>query len=284
MITPFSADGVDLERMGKLLDFQAANGTKAIVLAGTTGENATLEIHEYERLVDFSISHINGTMKTIVGVGGNNTAHCAERARFVSRCGADAVLLSTPYYNKTTQQGLTAHFSAVADASDIPLLLYNVPGRTAIGIAPETYAVLAEHPNINGVKEASGDMSLTARVLAECGDRLNVWSGNDDQTVPMMALGAKGVISVASNVVPAAVAQLCEDCLQGDFKSAAQLHRRYAELMRLLFAETNPIPVKAALQMMGLDSGRLRLPLIALSEDNREKLRRCLLRLELISA
>ena len=283
MVTPFSAEGVDHERMGKLLDFQAENGTKAIVLAGTTGENATLEIHEYERLVDLSVRAVDGRMKTIVGVGGNDTRRCAENARFAAGCGADAVLLTAPYYNKTTQAGLIAHFTAVADASSVPLILYNVPGRTAIGIAPETCRALAEHPNINGVKEASGDVSLAARVLSECGDRLNVWSGNDDLTLPLMALGAKGVISVASNIVPAAIARLCEECLNGDFAAAGRINRRYAELTRLLFAETNPIPVKAAMELMGLDSGLLRLPLVPMSDGNRSLLRDCLRRLALIA-
>ncbi len=281
MITPFTAGGVDLERMMQLLDFQAENGTKAVVLAGTTGENATLEIHEYERLVDLSVSRVGGRMKTIVGIGGNNTAHCAENARFAAKAGADAVLMTAPYYNKTTQRGLIRHFETVADASELPLILYNVPSRTSIGIAPETYRALAKHPNINGVKEASGDLSLAARVLSECGGSLNVWSGNDDQTVAMMALGAKGVVSVASNIVPKTIARLCQCCIDGNFAAAAALHRRYSELMRLLFIETNPIPVKAAMQMLGLDSGRLRLPLVELSAEHAAELRKCLERLEL---
>ena len=273
VITPFSADGIDLEQMGKLLDFQAENGTKAIVVAGTTGENATLEQREYERLVEYCIRRTEGRMKVIVGVGGNNTAHCLEKAKFAQFAGADAVLMTTPYYNKTTQRGLVAHFSRVAEAAEIPLILYNVPSRTAIGISAETYKTLSQHPNINGTKEASGDFSLIGRIAAECGSDLFIWSGNDDQTVPMMALGALGVISVLSNVLPSVTARLCELCLQGDFSSAAALSAKYEALTRSLFLETNPIPVKAAMQLLGLDSGTLRLPLVPMSSENLVKLR-----------
>ena len=192
IITPFTEDGVDEIRLEKLLDFQRDNGTKAVVLAGTTGENATLDRREYETLSDTAVRHVNGAMKLIVGVGGNNTAACVDKAKFARRAGADAVLMCPPYYNKTTQAGLLRHFLTAADAAELPLILYNVPSRTVLGIAAETYRELARHPNINGVKEASGDFSLIARVAAECGDDLNLWSGNDDQTIPMMALGAKG--------------------------------------------------------------------------------------------
>lgn len=273
VITPFTADGINLEQMGNLLDFQAENGTKAIVVAGTTGENATLEQLEYERLVEYCIRRTEGRMKVIVGVGGNNTAHCLEKAKFAQFAGADAVLMTTPYYNKTTQRGLVAHFSRVAEAAEIPLILYNVPSRTSIGISAETYKTLSRHPNINGTKEASGDFSLIGRIAAECGTDLNIWSGNDDQTVPMMALGALGVISVLSNILPSATAKLCELCLQGDFSSAAALSAKYEALTRSLFLETNPIPVKAAMQLLGLDSGTLRLPLVTISNENLEKLR-----------
>lgn len=281
MITPFSADGIDFARMENLLDFQRNNGTKAVVIAGTTGENATLTSAEYERLTEVSIQHADG-MKTIVGVGGNNTAACVGKARFAQRAGADAVLMTPPYYNKTTQAGVVRHFETVADAVEVPLILYNVPGRTAIGIAPETYRALSRHPNINGVKEASGDISLAARIAAECGDDLNLWSGNDDQTIPMMALGAKGVISVVSNVLPALVARLCSLCLAEDYAAARELYTNYAGFYRLLFIETNPIPVKAAMAMAGLDSGLLRLPLVELSEENGEKLKNCMKKIGLI--
>ena len=180
--------------------------------------------------------------------------------------------MSTPYYNKTTQRGLLRHFLTVADGAEIPLILYNVPSRTGIGISAETYRCLSEHPNINGTKEASGDFSLIARIMSECADALYIWSGNDDQTIPIMALGGKGVVSVASNIVPLAVASLCENCLRSDFAAARRIHAAYSELFRLLFIETNPIPIKAAMQLCGLDSGRLRLPLVEISDENRHKL------------
>lgn len=274
IITPFSDDGIDYERMKKLLDFQRENGTKAIVLAGTTGENATLDIREYEELVDLCIQHAAGGMKMIVGVGGNDTARCLSKARFAAAAGADAVLMTPPYYNKTSQRGLVRHFMAVADASEVPLILYNVPGRTVLSITAESYLRLSAHPNINGVKEASGDISLAARLAAECGDALNLWSGNDDQTIPMMALGAKGVISVVSNVLPGVVAELCDLCLAGDFKKGLELYTKYAEFYRLLFVEVNPIPVKAAMALAGLDNGYLRPPLVEISPENLEKLRK----------
>lgn len=283
LITPFDSGGIDFVQMARLLDFQRENGTNAVVLAGTTGENATLDIREYERLVDFSIRHVDGSMKTIVGVGGNNTAACLDKAEFARGAGADAVLMCPPYYNKTTQAGLLRHFLAVADALDLPLILYNVPSRTVVGIAAETYKALSKHPNINGVKEASGDFSLIARVAAECGGDLNLWSGNDDQTIPMMALGAKGVVSVASNVLPAEVARLCDLCLAGDYAGARALYADYAEFFRMLFIETNPIPVKAAMALLGWDSGTLRLPLVEISEANREKIKNGMKKIGLLS-
>lgn len=273
LITPFAEDGIDFEQMGKLIDFQAENGTKAIVVAGTTGENATLSTYEYEHLTEYCIRRSAGRMKVIVGIGGNDTARCLEKAKFAQFAGADATLMTTPYYNKTTQRGLVAHFSRVAEATEIPLILYNVPGRTSIGIAPETYRTLSQHPNINGTKEASGDFSLISRITAECAEALYLWSGNDENTVPMMALGALGVISVASNVIPYVTAELCELALSGDFPAAAALSAKYEAFTRALFLETNPIPVKYAMSLIGLCSGRLRLPLVTISDGNAEKLR-----------
>lgn len=273
IVTPFTKEnGIDTEQMKKLLDFQAENGIAAITAAGTTGENATLEIHEYEQLVDLCIQHTAGRMKTIVGVGGNNTAACIKKARFAARHGADAVLLTPPYYNKTTQAGIIAHCSAVADACGVPVILYNVPSRTALGFTAETYRALARHENINGVKEASGDFTLIARTAAECAGELNLWSGNDDHTVALAALGAHGVISVASNFLPAEISRLCSFCLCGDFAAARERAARLSEVFRLLFVETNPIPVKAAMEALGLCSGALRLPLVPMTEANRAQL------------
>jgi 4-hydroxy-tetrahydrodipicolinate synthase len=276
MITPFTEDGIDYARMGKLLDFQAENGTAAVVIAGTTGEGATLSEQEYEGLTAISARQIAGRMKLIVGIGGNNSDTCQRKAKYARLAGADAVLMTPPYYNKTSKAGLIAHFLHVADKVDLPLILYNVPSRTAIGIPAEVYRALAKHPNVNGVKEASGDFSLISQVISDCGNALNVWSGNDDHTLPMMALGAQGVISVASNLEPGAVARLCALCLQGDYPAARKLASEYAALFRTLFVETNPIPVKAAMAMRALDSGRLRLPLTELDDAKKEALRDCL--------
>ena len=280
MITPFTEDGIDYERMGKLLDIQASNGTAAVVIAGTTGEGATLRDDEYEKLVAFSIQQTAGRMKVIAGIGGNNTDACLRKARYAAQAGADAVLMTPPYYNKTSKNGLIAHFLTVADGAAIPLILYNVPGRTVIGISGDVYRELAKHPNVNGVKEASGDFSLVSEIVSTCGKDLFVWSGNDDHTLPMMALGALGVVSVASNLVPAAVAKLCALCLAEDYPAARALFSAYAALFRAMFIETNPIPVKAAMGMRELDSGRLRQPLAVIDEEKRKKLKACLDSLE----
>ena len=273
MITPFTEDGIDYERMGRLLDMQAENGTQAVVIAGTTGEAATISAPEYEALLAFSARRIAGRMKLIAGIGGNDTEACLQKARFAALAGADAVLMTPPYYNKTSKTGLLRHFLHVADRTDIPLILYNVPGRTVIGIPSDVYTELARHPNINGVKEASGDFTLFSETISECGESLFFWSGSDEHTVPMMALGALGVVSVASNLEPAAVAKLCGLCLAGDFAAARALHARLAPFFRALFIETNPIPVKAAMALRGLDSGKLRLPLTELDEAKRETLK-----------
>ncbi len=282
MITPFCQDGLDLERMAELLEYQVQGGTQAVVFAGTTGENAVLTQAEFEALVEFSIAHTAGRMKTIVGIGGNDTAKCLEKARFSVRSGADAVLMTPPYYNKTTQKGVQRHYLTVADAVEIPLILYNVPGRTVLGISPESYKALSRHPNINGVKEASGDFTLISWLTTECAQSLHLWCGNDDQTIPMMALGALGVISVASNVLPAEVAELCSLCRSNDYSAARAHFARFAEFYRLLFTETNPIPVKAALRLAGRDSGQLRLPLLDLTAGNLEMLRASMKRLGIL--
>lgn len=282
MVTPFCEDGIDFARLKQQIDFQADNGTAAIVIAGTTGEIATLTDREYEALAAFSVRVTAQRMKVILGVGGNNTEKCLENAKFAGLVGADAILMTPPYYNKTSPQGLEEHFLRVADSSAVPVILYNVPSRTAIGIPAQVYARLAEHPNINGVKEASGDFSLIAFLAAECAGKLFLWSGNDDNTVPMMALGAQGVISVASNLLPSQVAKLCSCCLNGDFTAADAIYCSYAALMRALFIETNPIPIKAAMQLIGTDSGLLRPPLISISQEHLETLRQALIQAGLI--
>ena len=272
IVTPFSEHGVDYERLKKNLEFQYENGTSAVVVCGTTGENATHTPNEHDELVRVTVRTVNGRMKVIAGIGSNNTANALRAAEDAKYSGADAVLMVTPYYNKTTQKGLIEHFSYVADSVDIPMILYNVPSRTGIGITADTCKVLSQHPNINGIKEASGDIALAAKIRSLCGDDLYIWSGNDDCTIPLMSLGALGVISVASNIVPGAVAKLCALCLEGSYAEATELYAKYASLFSALFIETNPIPVKAAMKMMGMDSGTLRLPITEISQESFETL------------
>ena len=272
IVTPFSEHGVDYERLKKNLEFQYENGTSAVVVCGTTGENATHTPNEHDELVRVTVRTVNGRMKVIAGIGSNNTENALRAAENAKYSGADAVLMVTPYYNKTTQKGLVEHFSYVADRVDIPMILYNVPSRTGIGITADTCKVLSQHPNINGIKEASGDIALAAKIRSLCGDDLYIWSGNDDCTIPLMSLGALGVISVASNIVPGAVAKLCALCLEGSYAEATELYAKYASLFSALFIETNPIPVKAALKMMGMDSGILRLPLTEIGQESFETL------------
>ena len=268
IVTPFHEHGVDYERLKKNLAFQYENGTAAIVVCGTTGENATLTQEEHDELVRVCIRDCAGKMKVIVGIGSNNTLSALRAAENAEAAGADGVLMVTPYYNKSTQSGLIAHFSYVADRVDVPMVLYNVPSRTGIGLSAETCRVLSQHPNIVGIKEASGDIALAGKIRSACGDDLFLWSGNDDCTVPLMALGALGVISVASNVVPGAVAKLCALCLDGAFSDAAALYAKYAAFFSALFIETNPIPVKAAMKLLGTDSGLLRIPLVEISAEH----------------
>ena len=242
------------------------------MVCGTTGENATHTPNEHDELVRVTVRTVNGRMKVIAGIGSNNTANALRAAEDAKYSGADAVLMVTPYYNKTTQKGLVEHFSYVADRVDIPMILYNVPSRTGLGVTADTCKVLSQHPNINGIKEASGDIALAAKIRSLCGDDLYIWSGNDDCTIPLMSLGALGVISVASNIVPGAVAKLCALCLDGSYAEATELYAKYASLFSALFVETNPIPVKAALKLMGMDSGILRLPLTEISQESFETL------------
>lgn len=267
IVTPFNENGIDYERLKRNIEFQYENGSSAILVCGTTGENATHSAEEHEELVRVTVRQCKGRMKVIAGVGSNNTKSALRAAENAKFAGADAILMVSPYYNKTTQKGLAEHFTYVADRVDIPMILYNVPSRTGISISPETCRELAVHPNINGIKEASGDISYAAKIKSLCGEGLHIWSGNDDCTVALMSLGALGVISVASNIVPGAVSKLCQLCLEEDYKEAAELFSRFTPLFSALFVETNPIPVKMAMKLMGMDSGILRLPLTELSQD-----------------
>lgn len=282
LVTPLNEAGIDYERLKKNIDFQYENGTAAVVICGTTGENAVQSQNEHDELVRVTVNHTAGRMKVIAGIGSNDTAHALTNAQNAKAVGADGVLMVTPYYNKSTQKGLIEHFSYVADRVEIPMILYNVPSRTGIGISAQTYKTLSEHPNINGVKEASGDFTLIGKTIALCGDDLYLWSGNDDNTVPMMAMGALGVISVASNLMPGVLSKLCALCLDGDTAAATTLYRKYAALFSTLFIETNPIPIKTAMRLCGLDSGLMRLPLTEMSEDHLAALQSCLRELGLL--
>ena len=267
LITPFTDEGIDYASFCRLIEEQLTNGIDALVVCGTTGEASTMSDEERKSVVEFVIKQVHGRVPVIAGCGSNNTSHACELAAHACAVGADALLAVTPYYNKSTQKGLIEHFSYVADRIDIPMIVYNVPGRTGIGVTAETCRALSQHPNINGIKEASGDIALAAKIRSLCGNDLYIWSGNDDCTVPLMSLGALGVISVASNIVPGTVAKLCTLCLNGSFAEATELYAKYAGLFSTLFVETNPIPVKAAMKLMGMDSGILRLPLTDISPE-----------------
>ena len=282
VITPFRDGKSDLEAFSRLVEAQHEGGVSALVVCGTTGEAATLSPDERSALVRLAAKQSAGRMKIIAGIGSNDTGKALDAAIRAADDGADGVLMVTPYYNKTTQAGLIRHFTHVADRSSLPVILYNVPSRTGIGITPETYAALADHPGICGVKEASGNLSGFARTISLCGDRLTFWSGNDSDTVAMMALGAKGVISVASNLVPDVVTRLCALCLQGDYTEAAALNAEYMALFDILFRQVNPIPVKTAMGLLGKCEPEFRLPLVPMSEADRRILRGCLVRYKLL--
>lgn len=273
IVTPYLEDGVDYAKYAELIEQQYEGGTSAILVCGTTGENPTQSEEEHNKLVELTIEKCRGRMKTIVGIGSYNTEHALAYAKHAEAAGADGLLMVTPYYNKTSQRGLVEHFTYVADRCSVPMILYNVPSRTGIGIKPATYKELSKHPNINGVKEASGNIAEYALTRSMCGDELNFWSGNDSDTLPMMALGAHGIISVASNLIPAEVSRLCELCFAGDFKVASEQYFKLADIFECLFIETNPIPVKTAMNIAGMNVGKLRLPLVNMAPENIEKLK-----------
>ena len=272
IVTPMTKEGIDYDALGRLLEFQIENGIHAIVVMGTTGENATIEPEDQKKVIRFTVEKVAGRVPVIAGTGTNNTAHVLENTKAACEAGADAVLVVTPYYNKATQKGLIAHFTAVADASTVPVILYNVPGRTGCNLLPETVAVLAEHPNIVGIKEATGNMAQMVKIMYLCGDKIDVYSGEDALTVPMMAMGGAGTISVLSNVLPRESVEMAEACLKGDYAKAAQMQCDLLPLIDLLFCEVNPIPAKAAVSALGFGEENLRLPLTPMEAGNREKL------------
>lgn len=284
IITPMYEDGsVNFDELGRIIEDQIARGTDAIVICGTTGECSTMTDEEQLAAIKFTVDTVSHRVPVIAGAGSNDTDHGCALAAKSAECGADALLLVTPYYNKTTQAGLIAHFTAMADAAGIPVILYNVPSRTGLSFTAETYRILSQHPRINGTKEASGNFSLLAETMAFCGDELNVWSGNDDQTVPMLALGAKGLISVTANLVPEPMAELTHSYFRGEIEEARELQLSYLPLMKALFSQVNPIPIKAAMAELGLDSGSLRRPLWAMDKKPCKELRETLAAFGLLS-
>ena len=273
LITPMNAQGVDYESFGRLIDWQCEQGINALVIAGTTGEGATLTYDEHMEAISFAVKKIAGRCTVIAATGSNDTARAIELSQHACAEGADALLVVTPYYNKTTQAGLVKMYETIADASTKPLILYNVPSRTGINIEPETYGILSHHPMIQGIKEANSNISKIVQTFQLIGDRMDVYSGNDDQIVPLMSMGGLGVISVLSNPAPKLTMEICSKFFAGDVKGAAELQCKLLPLINALFCETNPIPVKAAMSAMGFCENYLRLPLVPMEEAHWLKLK-----------
>ena len=269
IVTPMKPDGqVDFEELGRVIEFQIENGTDSIVICGTTDESATLKDGEHLECIRCAVETTAGRVPVIAGTGSNDTAHAVEMSREAAALGADAVLLVTPYYNKTSQAGLVKHFNTIVDAAGLPAILYNVPSRTGINIQPETALELSKNPLICGIKEASGNISQIAQMAALCGDELPLYSGNDDQVVPLLSLGGKGVISVVANIDPARMHRMCQLWFEGKTAESARLQLESMGLCKAMFCDVNPIPVKAAMNMMGWNAGPCRLPLAPLSQEH----------------
>lgn len=270
IVTPMHTDGsIDYEALGRFVEFQIGSGINGLVVMGTTGENATIEPEDQKKVIAYTVEKVAGRVPVIAGTGTNNTEHVLANTRNACQVGADAVLVVTPYYNKATQNGLVTHFTAVADKSTLPVILYNVPSRTGCNLLPKTVAKLSEHPNIAAIKEATGSLAQMIEIMHMCGDKIDVYSGEDGLTVPMMAMGAKGTISVLSNVAPRQSVAMTDACLRGDYAAAAKMQCDLLPLINALFSEVNPIPAKAATAAMGFGADALRLPLTSMEEQNR---------------
>ncbi len=276
LITPITQAGVDDKALRRLIEWQIKETIDALVICGTTGEGTTLSPQEHQAVLECAVETANGRVPIIAGTGSNNTAHAIELTKAACAIGCDGVLCVTPYYNKTTQKGLVAMYGAIADASTKPVILYNVPSRTGVNIEPATYVELAKHPMIAAIKEAGGNISKVVETMALVGDQLDLYSGNDDQIVPLLACGGKGVISVLSNVLPRQTAEICRTYFAGNQKEAMELQNRYLPLIHALFSEVNPIPVKAAMAAMGYCENYLRLPLVPMEEAQQEVLLNCM--------
>lgn len=270
IVTPMHTDGsIDYEALSRFVEFQIDSGINGLVVMGTTGENATIEPEDQKKVIAYTVEKVAGRVPVIAGTGTNNTEHVLHNTRNACQVGADAVLVVTPYYNKATQNGLVTHFTAVADESTLPVILYNVPSRTGCNLLPKTVAKLSEHPNIAAIKEATGSLAQMIEIMHLCGDKIDVYSGEDGLTVPMMAMGAKGTISVLSNVAPRQSVAMTDACLRGDYAAAAKMQCDLLPLINALFSEVNPIPAKAATAAMGFGADALRLPLTSMEEQNR---------------
>ena len=274
IVTPMNPDeSINFDRLGQIIDNQIENGTDAIVICGTTGESATMTDQEHVDCIEYAVKRVNGRVPVIAGAGSNHTSYAVWMSKEAKRVGADALLHVTPYYNKTSQTGLIRHFNAVADATDLPIILYNVPSRTGVNITPATYRELAKHPNIVAAKEASGNISQIAQIAQACVDELDLYSGNDDQIVPLLSLGAKGVISVLSNIMPRETHDICRLFFEGKIAESRALQLKLLPLINALFSDVNPIPVKEAMNMMGWECGECRLPLVSMQPQAKEHLR-----------
>ena len=283
LITPFNSDlTVNYAALEELLEFHIANGTDAIIACGTTGEAATLTEKQHCEVLNFVAEKVDHRVPVIGGTGSNDTRTAIELSKSAQKSGIDAILSVTPYYNKSSQAGLVKHFTIIADSVDMPVILYNVPSRTGCNIKPATYAELCKHPNIKAAKEASGDISQVALIRSLCGDDLDIYSGNDDQTVPFMSLGALGVISVFANICPQEMHDICKLCLDNDFVAAQKLHFHYIELMNIMFSDVNPIPIKTAMNLFGFDAGEFRMPLVPMNANGYHNLKDCLTKYDLI--
>ena len=272
LITPLDENGVNYQQFGRLIDWQIEQGINALVICGTTGESSTLSDQEHRDVIEFAVKRANGRVPIIAGTGSNDTAYAIDLTEFACKVGADAVLVVTPYYNKSTQKGLIKMYNTIADHSTKPLILYNVPSRTGINIEPSTYEALAEHENIAAIKEANGNISKIVETMSKVRGKLDLYSGNDDQIVPLMSLGGIGAISVLSNIMPSQTVEICNRFFAGDIAGSAELQCRYHALIDALFCEVNPVPVKAAMAAMGFCKNFVRLPLTTMEEKNEEKL------------
>lgn len=284
IVTPFTDDGIDFQSLGKLIDFQLEGGADAIIVCGTTGEATTMRYEERMETIAFCAERVDGRVPVIAGSGSNSTENAVSLSKDAEKAGAKGLLLVTPYYNKATQEGLVRHYQTIADSVSIPCILYNVPSRTGVSTAPETYARLSKHPNIIGVKEAGGDLGSIQKTRNLCPEDFYIWSGNDDEVVPICALGGVGVISVAANILPAEMHTLAHLCLENDFSSAGKLQLYLKDFCDAMFCEVNPIPVKTALKLLGWEVGKLRLPLCPPSEENLEGIRKILIKYALLPA